>query len=630
MFEVPRIRYSIGMGLRRATMSGAAVVVVGFAGILGLAAQESSDDGVILHEYFDPASISVGGSSEAGRGASAPSRTAPSAGQPPGLTLDAGGGDVVLGPEGPLDRSAVSAPYGPRSPRSGTTTLDDQTDRVDDLDYHAAFDPSVFPYKRTVVQNRATRSGGGEYQMTVDPGESRRVHVVGGEAHPHENTFWGTFLVRAKPDEMHPIPSVGPEQRILKLQTEPSVDAGVYRDEAGNFYVEVDHRGLVRLNALLAVPRFYFDGQFSSAVEWSAFGEERMPELDDDIEPVAARVLSEIGVGREMAPADVVRKLVYYFRNFETKPLSEDRGDGDLYETISRRQVGVCRHRSLAFVITAHALGIPARYVTNEAHAFAEIFWPRGGWRRIDLGGAAREISYNGDRSDRLHDGATNDPLPQPPRYREELQEMRGEDEGEESGGRSEGPSPEANGDASGESDRGDRREPDDRSEESGSSDGTSESSSDGAGRGGEGSTASSEGRNERSIDEVIPEEERAETDTDGGGGGSEGGDGSVRRTPTELSLRTGSRTVFRGSTVTLSGDLRTASNRPLAGEPVRIYFGRVGAEPSEMEQLGTTETDERGRYRVRVTVPETTGIGRWALVAVYPGDDEYERARAD
>lgn len=596
--------------------------MVGFAGLAGLAAQESSDDGVVLHEYFDPASISLDGSSEAGRGTSAPSRTAPSASQPPGLTLDAAGGDVVLGPEGPLDQSAVSAPYGPRSPRSGTTTLDDQTDRVDDLDYHAAFDPSVFPYKRTVVQNRATRSADGEYQMTVDSGESRRVHVVGGEAHPHENTFWGTFLVRAKPDEMHPIPSVGPEQRILKLQTEPSVDAGVYRDEAGNFYVQVEHRGLVRVNALVAVPRFYFDGQFSSAVEWSAFGEERVPELDDGIEPVAARVLSEIGVGREMAPADVVRKLVYYFRNFETKPLSEDRGEGDLYETISRRQVGVCRHRSLAFVITAQALGIPARYVTNEAHAFVEIFWPRGGWRRIDLGGAAREISYNGDRSDRLHDGATNDPLPQPPRYREELQEMRGEDENDESENRSEGTGSEANSGDSGGADREDRREPDERSEESGSSDG--------ADRSGEDSTASSEERNEGSIDEVIPEEERAQTDSEGGGDGSEGRDGPERRTPTQLSLRTGSRTVFRGSTVTLSGDLRTASNRPLAGEPVRIYFGRVGAEPSEMQQLGTAETDERGRYQVRVTVPETTGIGRWALVAVYPGDDKYERARAE
>jgi transglutaminase-like putative cysteine protease len=39
---------------------------------------------------------------------------------------------------------------------------------------------------------------------------------------------------------------------------------------------------------------------------------------------------------------------------------------------LARGKRGVCRHRAYAFVIVAQALGIPARFVQNEAHAWVE------------------------------------------------------------------------------------------------------------------------------------------------------------------------------------------------------------------------------------------------------------------
>src|SRR6185503_18059339 len=54
-------------------------------------------------------------------------------------------------------------------------------------------------------------------------------------------------------------------------------------------------------------------------------------------------------------------------------------------------QKGVCRHRAFAFLVTALGLGISARVVTNEAHAWVEIE-ADGLFRRIDLGGAAGAI----------------------------------------------------------------------------------------------------------------------------------------------------------------------------------------------------------------------------------------------
>ena len=39
-------------------------------------------------------------------------------------------------------------------------------------------------------------------------------------------------------------------------------------------------------------------------------------------------------------------------------------------------QKGVCRHRAFAFLVTALGLGIPARMVINEAHAWVEVLDP--------------------------------------------------------------------------------------------------------------------------------------------------------------------------------------------------------------------------------------------------------------
>jgi hypothetical protein len=73
---------------------------------------------------------------------------------------------------------------------------------------------------------------------------------------------------------------------------------------------------------------------------------------------------------------------------------------------------GVCRHRSYAFVITAHRLGLPARFVHNEAHAWVEVF-DGALWHRIDLGGAAGRMEYERPPEVPLH-RPPKDELPWP------------------------------------------------------------------------------------------------------------------------------------------------------------------------------------------------------------------------
>src|SRR5690606_9842773 len=102
----------------------------------------------------------------------------------------------------------------------------------------------------------------------------------------------------------------------------------------------------------------------------------------------AGPVLARLGVSRAMAPRAAVAKLIEYFRGFEpTEAVQPQQDMAKLYQDVALGRTGVCRHRAYAFVLTALALGLPARFVHNEAHAWVEVR-DLERWHRVDLGGA--------------------------------------------------------------------------------------------------------------------------------------------------------------------------------------------------------------------------------------------------
>ena len=136
-------------------------------------------------------------------------------------------------------------------------------------------------------------------------------------------------------------------------------------------------------------------------------------------------MLDHIGVNASM-PLDVaVDRLVAYFRAFE--PGDPPSSTGDIYRDLTLAKRGVCRHRAFAFVVTATALGLPARFVANEAHAFVEIRVPEKGWLRVDLGGASRELDVSNAGEKSLHRPREADPFPRPPEYTRGSTQMRGD-----------------------------------------------------------------------------------------------------------------------------------------------------------------------------------------------------------
>jgi len=163
----------------------------------------------------------------------------------------------------------------------------------------------------------------------------------------------------------------------------------VWRDGADNWFAKAtpSPRRRVHLVMQIAIGGGAFGGELVMP-PWGA-----LPPVAP-LPPVPARAFAKVeralGLSRDLSPSEIVRRLVGYFRAFTP---SEDipKGNDDVYLDLAFSQKGVCRHRAFAFLVTALGLGIPARMVVNEAHAWVEVQGDRF-WRRIDLGGAAGAI----------------------------------------------------------------------------------------------------------------------------------------------------------------------------------------------------------------------------------------------
>jgi len=122
--------------------------------------------------------------------------------------------------------------------------------------------------------------------------------------------------------------------------------------------------------------------------------------------------MARLGLEPRAPMARNLTRLIAYLRAFRMEPLTTPPG-ADPYLSLAFGRRGVCRHRAFVFVVTAQGLGIPARIVTNEVHAFAEIYVPTVGWVRVDLGGEARLAPES--EAVAHHQPRSPDPFPWPP-----------------------------------------------------------------------------------------------------------------------------------------------------------------------------------------------------------------------
>jgi len=373
-----------------------------------------------LHEYVDPRGGNGGGSDrlmgdKASAGHNPPafrmgSRVlpAPQTTQPPGQN------EPVLGQNGfAVDRDTQLQP--------DLNTGSDAT-----LHYVEIFNPSIVPFKRMSALD-AVSFDSGQYTMTIGNPQKTKLEV-GGSPMPERDLFWGSTLVDFTPGKDIALPSVAPEARILSYELDPPGTVEFWKDGADNFYVRGNTSGQHRLVFLTDAPASYFGGPLPAGLRFGDVPSGKVQPVPAHVREKAEDLFAIIGVSKD-DPYDIaLAKLVAWFRAFQAGALPPS--TGDLYTDLAKNQVGVCRHRSFAFQLTANALGIPARYVSNEAHAWAEVFVPHVGWVRVDLGGAALQLDVQNAAGKSMHRPREADAFPKPPAYSDQYTQLKGDIKG--------------------------------------------------------------------------------------------------------------------------------------------------------------------------------------------------------
>ncbi len=353
-------------------------------------------------------------------------------------------GELILPPEAATLAEEVpvmgSSPSGPSAARvqnqpgrrSPTFRPDRITEFKASLSYFGSFTPAIAPFKRVTTLGKVELAGDGRTPVLTTSGLERRMVIMEGadaeapDPRPRDR-FWGHVFLDFSAGGIVPLPSVSPESRILVFDTRPHVQLNIEKDGDDNYYAVITGPvpgRAVELRFLTDAPRGYFAAPVPELV--STVLEAEVSKLPRSVQRRAARFAHELGLRRGDDLKTVIHGLTRHFRAFQesSKPPADT---GDVYLDLARGKKGVCRHRSYAFVITAQALGVPARMVQNEAHAWVEVKFPGVGWMRIDLGGAASEVQAHAVLGRPAYQPVRPDSLPRPEAYERSYAQLRGD-----------------------------------------------------------------------------------------------------------------------------------------------------------------------------------------------------------
>jgi hypothetical protein len=470
--------------------------------------------------------------------------------------------------------------------RDTSMRADENTGRDGTLHYVSVFNPDVLPFKRMSAFDNIHED------ETLHVASTALVEIpVGGTTDPRtRDRFWGDVLVQLQPGRDVPLPSVAPDMRILSYEIKPRMALHFSKDGADNFFVRSDEpsaSGTYRLVFLADADAGYFAPQLPPRPYYvrDILGRappelrEQLRSIPDALRRDAQRTFDKIGVDRDMDLSSAFNRLIGYFRVFQAGEIRHP--TQDVYRDLCDTQTGVCRHRSFAFMITANALGIPTRYVENEAHAFVEVWFPERNWQRIDLGGAALKLEVSGADDKTLHRPRAPDPFTKPPEYQNSYTQLEG--------------------DIRGLSDRqlADKRKSLDDSPPSGA-----------VGNGGGGSGATESAR--ISPDPTLP----AVTQD------------PKKHTPV-LRVTTADTSAYRGATLHVEG-IVTSERKPLADHTVRVFIAPAGEGHLHSMPLGLATTSADGTFRVDLPIPAAANLQTYDILLSTDEDAYYNAALSE
>jgi hypothetical protein len=525
---------------------------IGAVGLGLLLGQVARADGALLHEYvpdIDPAEVTaalIPASERARR-------------------------DAV---EASSESGASSNADGSQSSPSENFRPDRLTSLEGSLDYYEVFDPSIAPFKR-VMSLDATHLDVDAKTPVLGIHATRRssVPIEAPDAAPPDararDRFTAELDLDFRSDPVQRLASVSPESRILGLVTTPKTAVQIERDGADNYFIRAlaERPAIpVHVTFLTDAPRAYFGAQIPR-VSLRALPSE-LPPLHPSIRRRALHFAAQLGITPKSDLRSALDALTQHFRAF-VESASPPEDTGDLYLDLVRGSKGLCRHRAYGFVVTAHALGIPARFVQNEAHSWVEVKLPGSGFLRIDLGGAAHGLTAHSMHERPSYLPAQPDTLPRPESYRESY-------------ARAEVPKPSV----------------------------PASDSNSLAGRWlHERTTAREPGRDDRQS--AIGVTERVTSAASAGG-----------KTALRVSLSDRRMSAVRGGKLVLTGRVLGAAEQGVAELRVEVWIARD--KQHERMLLGVSVTDSDGYFRTAFGVPPDLDVGDYRLVIVSQGDDTH------
>lgn len=485
-------------------------------------------------------------------------------------------GGPLRADEAPMTAAAadVSSPTDEPGVRSTVYYPDRQTSLDGTLNYYEVFSPAISPFKRvTALDHVVLGADGRTPALSTSVGRRMRVAVEGATATPPDSRprdpFWGSVVLDFAAGDAVPLPSVSPESRILSVTTEPTIPLRIEKDAADNFFAVRGSRNTpdqVRLTFLTDAPRSYFGTEIPN-VSSNTLRDQLTP-LERSIQRRAERFASELGVRSGDPLAKVLSVLTEHFRSFRESS-DPPTNSGDTYLDLARSKKGICRHRAYAFVITAQALGIPTRFVQNEAHSWVEVKLPSVGWMRIDLGGAAGGLNAQRNDDRPSYQPREPDRLPRPPAYEEAYAQARAASETVDA--------------ARLEAAQGRWVEPDHASPAATSSERT------GLGLSKRAAISADEARGKKSL---------------------------------AITLDHTAGSIYRGGMLQVSGRVIDDTRTPVAGMRIEVALGRPNEERNLL--LGVTVSTELGYFQGSYGIPTTIDVGDYELRVITPGDDRY------
>lgn len=536
--------------------------------------------------------------------------------------------------------------------------------------YHEVFNPAVFPYKRMSVVDAVGEDGA----LTVRDARKLPLAPGDGRVRRDHDPFYASVVVDFVSGQPVPLPTPAAGVRVVSYRATPALQVRFLADGADNLYALAARGGRYRLVYLVEAEPRYFAGPLwrgTARVRLSDVPSRLLKPLPRRLQREARAVLRRLGLreGPGADYAETLDRLVAHFRAFALEELdTEQDGGGDsLYAQIALQQRGVCRHRAYAFVITALAAGIPARYVENELHVFVEVFVPlpaEGGgyWRRINLGGAPLQQRVVEGESKVAYREKGGDPFSRPPEFRQgaaptvtglprqSTPRRRSEGSGgKDSGGgepgealpRLDGPEDRARRGEGPSSDPGEglAKDPRRASEQPASEQpagpaagptAANQSKSAGSGTGNDpkrvtpggqpgaaGTPGTAPGRDpteDPSAPEFPPDDDLAQPEDRRRDPASEA------LIPTQVTLTaSAARRVYRGTAIPVRGQVRTGR-----GSPAGLQVVLILAIPSAPQPIGRAFTTADGSYQTEVEIPAGVPLGSFPLVARVKGDQTH------